>query len=236
MGPPEGPRAFDYSFDLQVPFLYDASEENLVIDIIAPTGYTPALLDDQSSAQGQTGQLVSQRVSDSEGFFHSSQLILQLTFSPEPSVAFDFNADGIVGIADVDMLVGEIVRGNDSNWFDLTSDDIVDDTDLNQWLSDAAGHNGFGEAYLSGDANLDGSVNAADLNELALRWQSSVARWSGGDFTADGIVDSADLNELALNWRQSIPVADSNAAVPEPSSLLIALAAAGLLVRRRSLC
>jgi hypothetical protein len=43
-GPPEGPRGFDYRFDLQNPFLYDEKQENLVVEFIAPFGYSPALL------------------------------------------------------------------------------------------------------------------------------------------------------------------------------------------------
>ena len=77
---------------------------------------------------------------------------------------------------------------------------------------------------MAGDTNLDGTVDAADLNALALKWRNSVAGWSVGDFTADGLVNSADLNALALNWRQSIPAAaSSNASVPEPPSLVLTL-------------
>lgn len=115
---------------------------------------------------------------------------------------------------------------------DLTRDGAVDDTDLTQWLSVAATHNGFGEAYLLGDSNLDGTVNATDLNNLALNWQQNVALWSGGDFTADGVVDSADLTALALTWQQSVPMATSAAPVPEPSALLLTIIGLALVWRR----
>ena len=100
----------------------------------------------------------------------------------------DVNADGFCDVDDIDALVGET-------------------TDLESWLSSAAEHNGFSEAYLAGDSNLDGSVNSIDLNNLALNWRQSVAEWSGGDFTANGVVDSLDLNALALNWQKSIAMA-----------------------------
>lgn len=67
--------------------------------------------------------------------------------------------------------------------------------------------------WLTGDADLNGRVDAADLNALALNWRQE-GNWIDGDFTGDGWVDAADLNELALNWRQPVSMA---AAVPEPA-------------------
>jgi hypothetical protein len=55
-----------------------------------------------------------------------------------------------------------------------------------------------------GDANLDGRVDAADLNVVALNWRGNNKTWTQGDFTGDGIVDAADLNELALNWQSGV--------------------------------
>ncbi len=234
-GPSEGPRGFDYTLQLQKPFLYDATEENLVVDIIAPAGYAPSLLDDEVSLNENEGRaLLGIAFPPTFGNFRDNQLILQFTFT-EP-VPLDFNFDGRVDVPDVDMLVEEIVKGTNGQLFDVNGDAVVNELDLDQWRLQAATHNGFAAAYLVGDSNLDGSVNATDLNNLALSWRNNVARWSGGDFTADGVVNALDLNELALAWRQSIPLAESNAAVPEPSSLVVVLAAAVLLLRRRLPC
>lgn len=133
----------------------------------------------------------------------------------------DFNDDTFIDVVDLDLLVGEIVANNGDTDFDLNGDGAVDDMDLSTWLSDAARDNGFGQPYLQGDANLDGSVNAIDLNALALRWQQQIATWSNGDFTADGTVNAADLNVLAINWQQEIPTAAP--AVPEPTSAFLLL-------------
>ncbi len=136
--------------------------------------------------------------------------------------SLDFNADNNVGVADLDLLVDEIARSGDNVVFDLTSDGVIDVDDLHEWLRAGAARNGFSDSYLFGDTNLDGNVDVEDLNNLALQWQQSVARWSGGDFTANGIVDSGDLNLLALNWRESIPlVTPTNGPVPEPSALFL---------------
>ena len=148
-----------------------------------------------------------------------------------PKPGPDFDGDGDVDADDIDALVGEIVAGTYDYYFDLTDDQAIDNDDLNQWLSEAATENGFAAPYLLGDANLDGSVDATDLNALALSWRQDTALWSAGDFTADGKVDAADLNGLALNWRQSIPTA-SNEPVPEPAALFLAVIGLGLICRR----
>ncbi len=85
---------------------------------------------------------------------------------------------------------------------------------------------------LLGDANLDGTVNAADLNAVALNWLGNEATWSTGDITGDGTVDAQDLNKLALNWQESVPQV---ANVPEPSSavLLCICVICGLIRLRR---
>ena len=136
---------------------------------------------------------------------------------------------------DVDLLVAEIVAGTNGGAFDLSGDGTVDVTDLTTWLSQAATENGFGQAYVKGDSNLDGSVNSTDLNNLALNWQQDVALWSGGDFTADDVVNSGDLNDLALSWRHFIPMTSSaDAPLPEPSALLLMLFGLALVWRRPS--
>jgi hypothetical protein len=147
--------------------------------------------------------------------------------------AGDFNKDGVLDVADVDLLTAEIAGGTTESTFDLSGDGVVDDADLKTWLSEAAEHNGFSVAYLAGDSDLDGSVDAGDLNNLALNWRQDVSLWSAGDFNADGSVDAGDLNELALKWRQSIPLASAvSAPVPEPSAWLLALFGLSLVWRR----
>ena len=140
---------------------------------------------------------------------------------PEPVADFDNNGD--VNVNDVDALVDEIVKYTYDFGFDLNGDAIINIEDLNQWRSDAATANGFADPYLPGDANLDGSVDAADLNHLAPSWLQDVARWSAGDFTADGRVNAADLNELAANWQGRVNATEANQSVPEPSSIVLLL-------------
>ena len=68
---------------------------------------------------------------------------------------------------------------------------------------------------------------------LRFEFAQEVSLWSAGDFNADGSVDAGDLNELALHWRQSIPLASAvSAPVPEPSAWLLALFGLALVGRR----
>ena len=155
-----------------------------------------------------------------KAFVETDWDIYEATWVPE--LAIDFSGDGNVGVSDLDLLVAKVVAGTDGELFDLTGDGAVDHMDVSQWLSEAATHNGFREPYFPGDANLDGLVDAADLNKLALNWQSSVTGWSLGDFTADGQANAADLNQLALNWQGSTPMASvASSPVPEPSAMLL---------------
>ena len=135
-----------------------------------------------------------------------------------PPINCDFNGDGNCTTDDVDLLVTEVVAGTNSPAFDLTGDGTVGQDDLDTWLRLAATENGKGAPYLPGDANLDGMVDAADLNQVGINWQGSPNLWSAGDFNASGAVDAGDLNLLGINWQQMIPMPAAASSVPEPAT------------------
>ena len=145
----------------------------------------------------------------------------------------DFNSDGRFDTMDLDSLVEQIIAGGDPPEFDLTADGLVNGDDITQWLATGASANGFLEPFLPGDTNLDGTVNAADLNNLGISWLQSPNTWTGGDFNADGAVNAEDLNTLGIRWQQSIPIATST--VPEPASgiLLLSCILGACTLRRR---
>jgi hypothetical protein len=117
----------------------------------------------------------------------------------------DFNHDQLLGCDDVDTLMAAIVEGENPPEFDLTADQIVDQADLGVWLALAGLENlPSHQAYLPGDADLNGKIAASDLNVVGQNWLQEVTGWCGGDFNADGRVDARDLNLLALNWRSDI--------------------------------
>ncbi len=80
---------------------------------------------------------------------------------------------------------------------------------------------------LCGDADLSGTVNGSDLNVVLSNYNKTGMYWSQGDFNYDGTVNGADLNMVLSNYNQSVSV---GAAVPEPSSLLLAVAGLAGLV------
>lgn len=147
----------------------------------------------------------------------------------------DFNSDGSFGVADVDLLVAAIGAGNGDAQYDLNGDGAVNLSDVDSWLSMAGNAIlGDGISFLPGDANLSGTVDAADLNEVGISWQMNRSTWSEGDFTADGMVDAEDLNIVGINWQRTAGEGAPGAAVPEPSSWgLVWLSAVGLLSWRR---
>jgi autotransporter-associated beta strand protein len=111
---------------------------------------------------------------------------------------------------------------------------------------------------VNGDATMDGLVNFDDLLALAKAYNSTSGTWVTGDFDYSNIVNFDDLLILAKNYNKTLgaplpealasqPVefradvaAAFAAAVPEPSSAAIVLAASGLAMagrrRRRAGC
>lgn len=143
---------------------------------------------------------------------------------PFVRVPGDFNADKTLTVEDVDLLLSEIGEPDPRGWFDLTEDERVNLDDRTAWVE-------LRGTYI-GDANLDGQVNATDLNALALNWLADDATsWGQGDFNGDGHVNAMDQNDLALNWLSESIEATS---VPEPwSNTLLATAMAAVAIWRR---
>lgn len=82
--------------------------------------------------------------------------------------------------------------------------------------------------YPQGDANLDGAVTGADFTIWADKFGSGTL-WTEGDFNNDGAVTGADFTLWADNFGTNVgpPPATS---VPEPSAMVLAMAALGALV------
>ena len=116
----------------------------------------------------------------------------------------DFNVDGALDYQDIDLLVVDIAAGNDTPFYDLTGDGMVDLDDRDAWLALAGAANLPSEnPYLVGDANLDGNVDGSDFNLWNSFKFTTTAAWSVGDFNADGVVDGSDFNLWNSNKFQA---------------------------------
>ena len=154
----------------------------------------------------------------------------------------DFDADFECNLNDLDAMYhaadisqGTVVIPGLNQQFDMDLDGVVDTADLDQWLVTAAAFNGFASAFVRGDTNLDGRVDATDLNNVGLNWQAvGATTWRGGDFNDDNHVNAGDLNNLALNWLYRDSSLPSAANVPEPNTALLLCLALFFLQRVES--
>jgi hypothetical protein len=93
------------------------------------------------------------------------------------------------------------------------------------WTDDTTIHKVTLVYTVDGDADLNGTVNCADLDILLSNFNQTGATWAIGDFNYDGTVNGADLNILLSNFNQHF--SSSVTAVPEPGAFAL-LVAAGL--------
>ncbi len=146
----------------------------------------------------------------------------KLTFGdgPPPAGDCDVNNDNACDVLDINSLI----------------DSGADEATIDQWLSDAGTELGLGGPVLRGDSNLDGTVNATDLNAVGQNWLETGKTWESGDFNGDDTTNAQDLNAVGQNWLKTSAAPAATAAVPEPSSLglLIFALIGGLRFRQRS--
>ncbi len=121
----------------------------------------------------------------------------------------DFDEDGELTLADIDLLSAAIVAGtSDSSRYDLDGNGPVDVDDLEMFLNIAG--------RTAGDTDLNGEVGFTDFLVLSSNFGTTVtSRWSDGDFNASGEVDFADFLVLSGNFGQA---SSSLQSVPEPTS------------------
>ncbi len=92
---------------------------------------------------------------------------------------------------------------------------------------------------LPGDLNGDGFVGQDDLNIVLGDWGNMPPGDPRADPSGDGFVGQDDLNPVLADWGQGTPPLTlaggslSAAAVPEPSSLALAMMAFGMMCRCR---
>ena len=114
---------------------------------------------------------------------------------------------------------------------DFNLDGVVNLDDYKVFLNPALISPGAALNFVPGDVNFDGIVNGQDIATIASHWLVSTI---DGDANADGIVNGQDIATAASHWLQTFGGGGgSGAAVPEPSSLVLAAVAGLALVARR---
>ena len=125
---------------------------------------------------------------------------LVLTASFAYSQSLDFNADGLLDCADIDVLTREVAGGGNGVEFDLNLDGVVDRSDMSAWLI-AAGTAKIGAPYILGDVVLAGVV---DNRSYTGAWSSNKFTYANGycdaDVNGDGFVDVSDGLIIKANW------------------------------------
>ena len=129
-----------------------------------------------------------------------------------PLLAGDYNADGDLGCADIDLLGAAIRGGSQDVLFDANGDGAVDAADYQAWVTELKG-------TVIGDANFDLVNDTSDFNLWSESKFTSGTGWCEGDFNGDGVTDVADFNEWNIHRFTS-----ATGVVPEPSG------GAGILV------
>jgi hypothetical protein len=85
---------------------------------------------------------------------------------------------------------------------------------------------------MPGDANGDGAVNINDLSKVLANYDKTSMTWADGDFSGDGTVNISDLSVILANYDKTFTAGNLHA-VPEPSTLLLAVGVMSLLAYAR---
>lgn len=156
------------------------------------------------------------RLVDSQAGTTSAQVrVDNISLALRPELPGDFNDDGSLGCADIDQLTAAIAANSTELRFDLNDDQQINLQDLDVWLVLGGALNlPSGNAYLRGDANLDGIVDGSDFVIWNQNKFTVNSAWCSGDFNADGVVDGQDFviwnqNKFMMAARESGPISMS---------------------------
>ena len=144
----------------------------------------------------------------------------------------DFDGDGALTAADIDLLSADIRTPSGNAMFDVNGDSAVNDADRSTWVNELK------KTYI-GDANLDGQFDSGDFVVVftAGEYEDAVAgnsTWAEGDWNGDTEFDSGDFVAAFSAGGYEIGPRAAVAAVPEPSTILLTLLGSlGLLAARR---
>ena len=125
----------------------------------------------------------------------------------DPATVGDFNMDGGITPADIDLLSAKLTSSPSDLLFDLNGDSLLNQADHLEMVVHIAG-------VQFGDADFDGTVGFSDFLLLSASYGAE-AGWANGDFDGNLQVNFDDFLLLSNNFGQQIETAS---AVPEATS------------------
>jgi hypothetical protein len=147
-----------------------------------------------------------------------------------PTIPGDYNANGELDAADLDLQAIQIAADPGDPAYDLTNDGVVDTQDREAWVHDL-------KHTWIGDADLNGEFNSTDLVDVLASGTYEVdvpSGWAAGDFSGDGRTDSSDLVAALADGGYEQGPRPAVSAVPEPTACtLMLLGLMGIYFRRR---
>jgi hypothetical protein len=209
-----------------IPFISNAGIDGWLTGTSSAASGMPVIELNETIVEGSSGTNV-----DAYGFrSYQFQIVATVEGGGDPG---DFNADGVIDAADIDLLSQEVLAGTNTARFDLTGDAKVDQADRTYWVEQVK------NSYF-GDSNLDGVFSSGDLVHVFQRGKyedlaEDNAGWDDGDWDGDRDFTSSDfvIAFQGLGYEQGPRAAVS--AVPEPTSLLGSAVVLLLLCGRRRL-
>ena len=164
-------------------------------------------------------------------------------FSLAPNSPYLVGPDGAWGTADdysaADIFVTDFSGVNTlymtAQTLGMQFADNIDALDVEMWegpLSVEVFEEIWDLPAVEGDLNGDGFVGLDDLDIILNNWNQTVPPADPlADPNGDGYVGLDDLDIVLNNWNNGVPPSANE--VPEPASLLLLLAAAGMTLTRR---
>ena len=154
--------------------------------------------------------------------------------STPPTAPGDLDGDSDVDAEDIDILAAVLRTENASaasasSTYDLNNDGKVNTSDMDKLIQGI-----LGTDY--GDFNLNGTVDLGDYTIWAAAFLTSelagVGGWDNGDANGDTIIDGGDYTAWAIR-RGFVSDASQYASTPEPGTVALLCAGAGLVLSRR---
>lgn len=128
----------------------------------------------------------------------------------------DYDFNGTLDCADIDLLQAAIRHSSTNLTFDVTGDGVVDSLDYPAWVTDL-------KRTRIGDANFDFVVDGSDFGIWNTTKFTANRGWCQGDFNGDGVSDGSDFGLWNANKFTSADSAQGGASpIPEPQFTLLA--------------